>query len=53
MSLDPIQLDYRRLQTRQERREQVALLIFSIVAVLMAALTGLGLAALLYYARNQ
>lgn len=48
MSLDPIQLDYRRLRA-QGRRKEVALLIFSIVALLMAALAGLGLTLFLYH----
>jgi hypothetical protein len=52
MSLDPIQLDYRRLRTREQRREEVGLLIFSIVAIGMAVLAGLGLAAFLYYVNH-
>lgn len=52
MSLDPIQLDYRRLREREERQERF--ISWGIVAIMLgvSTLAGLGLAAFLYYVNH-
>ena len=51
MSLDPIQLDYRRLKA-EKRREDWGLFLFTVLALTMAATGGVGLAWIIFYYRN-
>lgn len=50
MSLDPIQLDYRRLQEKRKRRTDVIrFATLPWVFIALGALVGLGLTLFLYY----
>lgn len=49
MTLDPLQLDYRRLAAQERRQDRLMLWVVLPLCVALAALGGLGMALVLYY----
>lgn len=49
MTLDPLQLDYRRLAAQERRQDRLMLWVVLPLCVALAALAGLGMALVLYY----